>query len=106
MPKIVLAATVLASIGLAAGLVVWLTGGSSEKQTLSHAAYMQLFVRATPGKTTTAVLDTWPKPPYQDYHDGFQNHCYEWIDKAIALQSIRLYNLCFKHGKLVSKSLA
>ena len=41
---------------------------------------------------------TWPKPPYQDFHDGDGNHCLEWIDQAKTL-----YDLCFdKAGLLVS----
>jgi hypothetical protein len=95
-----------AAVAVAVGLTVWLTRGDDAPSTLSHTQYMRLFARAVPGETTTAVLENWPKPPYQDYHDGSRNHCYEWIDRSIPLRSVRLYDLCFKSGKLVSKSLA
>jgi hypothetical protein len=104
--KIALTAAVVAAIALAAGLTVWLTSGGGTKASISHDAYLRLWAGAVPGETTTKVLDEWPKPPYQTYSDGFRNQCYEWLDKSIPLRSASLYNLCFKHGKLVSKSLA
>jgi hypothetical protein len=87
-------------VALAAGIALSRPMGGGGSKKVSHAAYMQMYTAAVPGKTENSILDQWPKPPYQSYHDNFNDHCYQWIDKPVAL-----YNLCFKDGKLVSKDL-
>ncbi len=98
--KIAVAVAVVAAVALAVVLTVSLTS-SSKPAPLSPAAYVQLFAAATVGKTQlSTVLDTWPKEPYQDFHDGSGNHCLEWFDRARSI----LYDLCFdKAGALISK---
>jgi hypothetical protein len=99
--KIILVAAAVAIIALAVGLTIWLTSGGSKKTT-SHAEYARLFAAAVVGKTTISVVDQWPKPPYQDFHDGNGNHCFEWFDKP-ATGGGTLYDLCFdKKGVLIS----
>ena len=92
-------------IAVALALVGWLVASrdnsaSDRLASLSHSGYAQLWQQAVAGHSTTQILNDWPKP-YQHYSDGSGNDCYEWDDKPV-----RLYNLCFKHGVLVSKSLA
>lgn len=100
-------------IVLAVALVIG-TGGSSGKTAASPATsvsdttpadeiapadaghYAALFASLEVGKTTIGILKKWPKP-YQDYHDQFGEHCYEW--KAARL----LYDLCFKKNVLALK---
>src|SRR5579862_6876419 len=96
-----LAAVAVALAGIAVGLSLWLTSGStSGSKPLSHVGYVRLFLTTTIGQTTiTNVEQTWPKPPYQDFHDGNGDHCLEWIDPVKTL-----YDLCFdKSGRLVRK---
>jgi hypothetical protein len=96
--KILIGAAVVVIVALAVGLTLWLT--SDDEQTpLSHEAYAQLYDRAVLQQTRIAVIDDWPKPPYQDFHDNAQNRCFEWWDKPVAL-----YTLCFKNGLLASKN--
>jgi hypothetical protein len=98
-PAAIAVAVVLA--GLAVGLALWLTSGStSTPKPLSHAGYVHLFLAAAVGKTSiNTVESTWPKPPYQDFHDGAGNHCLEYIDPLKDL-----YDLCFnKAGLLISR---
>jgi hypothetical protein len=90
--------TALLMISLALGLSLWLTTHGKKAPPTSRV-YAQLWASAVVGKTTIRVLDRWPKP-YQTYRDNEANQCYEWDDKGL------LYNLCFKHGKLVAASLA
>jgi hypothetical protein len=75
--KALLAMAVLVIVALAAGLTVWLTRDENKPAT-APVRYSQLFQQAVVGKTTVRVLDTWPKPPYQTYHDNNDNRCYEW----------------------------
>ena len=89
----------LAAGGLAVGLTLWLTRGGA-KPPPSHEEYALLFRTAARRQSQSAVLKRWPEP-YNTYHDGGGNRCYEWFDKGVAL-----YNLCFKNGKLFSKELA
>lgn len=104
-------AAAIVVLGLAIGLPLGLrssggshstasTTGTNASSKLSHAAYAHLYEAATIGKTTDAVLDKWPKPPYQRYHSGSGLLCYEWYDKPVAL-----YNLCF-NGKGVLQDKA
>ena len=95
----VIAAAAVVVVGLAVGLTVWLTNGSSEPAPPTHQAYQQLFTSAVVRQTRIAVLDKWPKP-YQTYHDSYKHQCYEWWDKPVAL-----YSLCFKDGTLVNKDI-
>jgi hypothetical protein len=90
-------------LALAGGLAAWLTSGSSSS-TASHAEYARLFESAVLGKTTVSEVEkSWPQPPYQNFHDGTGNHCFEWFDKPAVGNGI-LYDLCFgKNGVLVSK---
>jgi hypothetical protein len=97
--RIAIAAAGLSLIGLAVGLTLWLTSGSSKSQP-SPQAYAGLYAAAIDGKTTTGILDQWPKP-YETYHDSNGSQCYEWFDRPSIL-----YNLCFKNGVLKSKGLA
>jgi hypothetical protein len=85
---------------LAGGLVYAFAGGGKSETTLNHVAYARLWTKTTRGTPVATVLGSWPAP-YQTYHDGFQNMCYEWWDSPV-----RLYNLCFKKGVLVTKSFA
>jgi hypothetical protein len=98
--KLVAAGAVVAAAALAVGLTLWLTSGSSSAKPLSHASYAHLYVAATVGTTNIAsVRSTWPKPPYQDYHDNMGNHCLEWFDRPAVL-----YDLCFnQRGVLATK---
>ena len=90
---------VIVLAGLAAGLAIGLsTSGSTPP--LSHVAYARLWVRTTIGSPRAEVLSDWPKHPYQSYLDGFQNQCFEWWDKPL-----NLYNLCFRKGILITKSI-
>jgi hypothetical protein len=66
----------------------------------SHAELREMYLAAVPGKTRVGVVSSWPNPPYQKYHDNFSDTCYQWLDKPVAL-----YNLCFKHGTLVIKTI-
>jgi hypothetical protein len=81
-----------------------MSSGSSPKSdrpsSLTHLGYATLWQETVAGHTKITILNKWPKP-YQHYSDGTGNDCYEWDDKPL-----RLYNLCFKNGLLVSKSLA
>jgi hypothetical protein len=88
----------LVVVGLAVGLTLGLSGG--KKSTMSHAGYARLWTSTSVGSQQAAVLKRWPKP-YNVYHDGFSNQCYEWSDYPAYL-----YNLCFKKGILITKSLA
>jgi hypothetical protein len=88
----------LVVVGLAVGLTLGLTGGKQTK--LDHAGYARLWTTTSVGSQQAAVLKRWPKP-YSVYHDGFANQCYEWSDYPAYL-----YNLCFKKGVLITKSLA
>jgi hypothetical protein len=96
--KLVIAVSVVV-IGVAVGLAVGLSGGGS-KPTLTHVAYARLWTRTVIGTPRTTVLSNWPKP-YQTYPDGFKNQCFEWWDRPLSL-----YNLCFRKGVLVTKSIA
>ncbi len=87
-------------VALALGLSLWLTlRSSSTVEPLSQASYVHLLRATAIGKTSIASVEsTWPKPPYQDFHDGNGNHCLEWIDDEKTL-----YDLCFdKTGLLIS----
>jgi hypothetical protein len=100
--KLIVAVATLAIVALAAGLTLWLTSGGS-KAPLSHAEYANLYNEAVVGQTRISVVATWPKPPYQDYHDGNGNHCLEWFDRASVSAGV-LYDLCFdKSGVLATK---
>jgi len=85
---------------VAVALVVVLTKSDSKPQELNHVAYARLWSGTAVGTQLDTVLAKWPEP-YQTYSDGFKNQCYEWWDKPLSL-----YNLCFKKGVLVTKSLA
>ena len=100
-----LAALVTAAVVI--GAVLWATqGGSSRLQLpLSHQAYAALYTGAIDGKTTSAVLKKWPKPPYQTFKSPVSksqiDQCYEWYDKPVAL-----YTLCFNSkGVLDNKAI-
>jgi hypothetical protein len=105
--KIALVATIV-TVAAVIGVTVWATrtghsAGSGLPST--HQEYAELFARATAGKTTTAVLNDWPKPPYQSFSSPVSktqiDHCYEWYDKPVAL-----YTLCFtKAGVLDNKEI-
>src|SRR5437879_12510371 len=99
-----LVAATVAAFGLRIGLPVGLRSGDKGKAPavgkLTHAQYAHLYKSATIGTTPIAVLDQWPKPPYQRYHDGKGDLCFEWFDKPVAL-----YNLCFKDDVLVDKAI-
>jgi hypothetical protein len=108
---ILIGVAVIVVLGLGIGLPLGLSSsGSSSGQTLtattstshlSHDAYARLYGAATLGKTTTNVLNRWPKPPYQRYRSGSGLLCYEWFDKPVAL-----YNLCFNgKGVLTDKAI-
>ena len=95
----------IAGILLALALLGWFVASrgsstSDHPDSLSHSGYAKLWEEAVAGRSTTRILTEWP-PPYQHYTDGNANDCYEWDDRPV-----RLYNLCFKHKILVSKSLA
>jgi hypothetical protein len=95
-----LAAIAVALAGLGVGIGLWLTLGSTSRPApLTQASYVHLLRATTIGRTSIKTVEsTWPKPPYQDFHDGVGNHCLEWID-----QTKTLYDLCFdKAGLLVS----
>jgi hypothetical protein len=97
-----LGAVAFVGIVVAVGVVVMKVtsdNGSSSHQ-LNHVAYARLWSGTTVGSRLDAVLAKWPEP-YQTYSDGFKNQCYEWWDRPLSL-----YNLCFKKGVLVTKSLA
>jgi hypothetical protein len=97
--RIAFGAGAVAIVALAVGLGVWLSTRGS-KPTLSNAAYAQLFGRAVVRETRIAVLDQWPKPPYQSFHDNFGDQCFQWFDRPAKA----LYTLCFKNGLLEIKS--
>jgi hypothetical protein len=91
---------VVAVAVVVAVLAISLSGGSSKPPGLTHLAYARLWTRTVIGTPRTTVLANWPKP-YQTYPDGFKNQCFEWWDKPLSL-----YNLCFRRGVLVTKSIA
>ena len=86
-------------VGVAVGLTLVLTAGGT-KPAVTHVAYARLWTKTIIGTPRATVLGTWPKP-YQTYPDGFKNQCFEWWDRPFSL-----YNLCFKKGVLVTKSIA
>jgi hypothetical protein len=102
--QLAVAAATVAAVGLAVGLTLGLRGGDEKKgpavRNLTHAEYAHLYKSAVIGTTRIAVLDRWPKPPYQRYHDGKGDLCFEWFDKPVAL-----YNLCFKNDVLADKAI-
>jgi hypothetical protein len=98
--NVTLVGIAVALVGLAIGLALWLSlRSTSAPKALTQASYAHLLSDTTIGKTTIETVEsTWPKPPYQDFHDGNGNHCLEWIDQVKTL-----YDLCFdKTGLLVS----
>ena len=93
-----LVAIAVALAGLAVGLSLWLTLGSTSHKPLSHVGYVRLYLATTVGKTSMkSVETTWPKPPYQDYHSNNGDHCLEWIDPVKTL-----YDLCFNKAGLLA----
>jgi hypothetical protein len=98
--KIALGAGAVAIIAVIAASSVVVFMRNSDKATLSDAGYARLFEQAVVNKTTIAVLDRWPKPPYQTFGDNFHNQYYEWLDA----RPKALYTLCFKGGLLEIKS--
>jgi hypothetical protein len=86
--------------GASVALAVGLSGGGSTP-TLTHVAFARLYTETAIGDSRTKVMSEWPKKPYQTYSDGFKNQCFEWWDRPLSL-----YNLCFRKGVLVTKSLA
>ena len=104
--RLALAAVALAaSAGVATGLVLTLTGGSTR---LSDADYARLFRESRVGEPMAAVLARWPKDVYQQYADNLNDECYEWQDNRLGKGSnlaSHLYNLCFKRGVLRSKEV-
>jgi hypothetical protein len=94
--------TAVAVVALGVGIGLWVSssGTTSTSGTAGRASYATLWREAVAGKTRMDVLRRWPKP-YQHYVDGNANDCYEWEQKPV-----KLYNLCFKHGVLQTKSLA
>jgi hypothetical protein len=89
--------TVVAAVAIVLAITL---GGSSSKPKLSHVAYARLWTRTVIGASRETVLGDWPTP-YQSYPDGFKNQCFEWWDRPFSL-----YNLCFRKGVLVTKSIA
>ena len=88
---------------VAVGLGIWLStrdDSTTTVPTLSHVAYARLWNATVIGTPQATVLAKWPEP-YQVYPDNFKNDCFEWWDKPQ-----HLYNLCFKEGVLVAKSIA
>jgi hypothetical protein len=81
-----------------AGIVISRSNGKAGVP--SHAVYARMYAAAIPGKTRISVLDQWPKPPYQSYHDNFDDQCYQWREVHVAL-----YNLCFRRGTLAFKTV-
>ena len=67
--------------------------------TFDHMRYVRSFDSTTIGKTRISLLVQWPKP-YQSYHDQSGHSCFEWWDKPL-----NLYNLCFRKGVLITKSI-
>ena len=98
-----LVAVVVGVAGLAVGLTLGVRSGAA-KAPPSHAEYVRLYRAAKIGATRIAdIRKAWPKPPYQDYHDGSGNHCLEWFDKARKGGGM-LFDLCFnKKGVLLTK---
>jgi hypothetical protein len=98
--NVTLVGIAVALAGVAIGVALWLTLRSSSAKPLTQADYAHLLHASTIGKTSIETVEsTWPKPPYQDFHDGNGNHCLEWIDQVKTL-----YDLCFdKAGLLVSQ---
>jgi hypothetical protein len=96
---IAVGAGAVAIVALAVGLGVWFSTRSTQP-TLTSAAYAQLYSRAVVHKTRIRVLDQWPKPPYQSFHDNFDDQCFQWLDSPAKA----LYTLCFKRGLLAIKS--
>jgi hypothetical protein len=101
--KILLVGAVIVAAGLAVGLTLGLRSGGA-KAPPSHAEYVRLYEAATVGSTRIAdVENEWPQPPYQNYHDGNGNHCFEWFDKPDTGAGM-LFDLCFdKKGVLLTK---
>jgi hypothetical protein len=96
--RLVLAALVVVVIAVGVALGIWLT--EDDKQPLTHDEYAKLYAQAVPQQSRIEIVDDWPKPPYQDFKDNAQNHCFEWSDQPVAL-----YTLCFnKNGVLSSKN--
>jgi hypothetical protein len=93
------------AVGAAVAVVPLTVGlGSGGASTPTHATYVRLYKAAIVGKTRITVVNLWPKPPYQNYHDGTGNHCFEWLEKNRSAGYGILYDLCFsKKGVLVSK---
>ena len=99
--RLVVGASVIAlGVVVAIVLAIVLTSGGKSARSLNHVAYARLWTKTTKGSPIAQVLGDWPAP-YQTYHDGFKNLCYEWWDRPV-----NLYNLCFKKGVLVTKSIA
>jgi hypothetical protein len=85
---------------VAAGLSLGLTrggGGPSGNDTATGLSWAQRFTDSRIGGKMDAVLALWPKIPYQHYSDNLKDDCYEW-------QGDNLYDLCFKHGVLRTKT--
>jgi len=97
----------LAVVGIAVGLSLALIGGGGSKQ-LTHADFVRLWQGTNVGEPAAAVLARWPKTPYQHYSDSAGNDCYEFADASApghGSMPQNLYNLCFKHGVLLTKTL-
>jgi hypothetical protein len=101
--KIILIVVVVVVVGLALGLFFGLRSSDSNAAP-THAEYVRLYQAATVGTMRIAQVEQeWPQPPYQDYHDGNGNHCFEWFDKPEVGQGM-LFDLCFdKKGVLLTK---
>jgi hypothetical protein len=69
---------------------------ASQPKSFTNAQYQRAFSIAKVGKTSIAVIKTWP-PPYQHYTDQYGQQCYEWNDVGQAL-----YNMCFKKNGLLA----
>jgi hypothetical protein len=98
--RIAVGAGAVAIVALAVGLGVWLSTQSTKPPPLTDVAYARLFNRAVVHRTRIDVLDQWPKPPYQTFHDNFRDQCFEWLDSPAKA----VYTLCFKNGLLAIKS--
>jgi hypothetical protein len=98
--RVVMIVAIAVFAAVAVGLTVWLTRGDDSEPQLSHEAYAQLYDDAIVGKTRyEAVVEQWPKEPYQDFHDSNGNRCLEWYDEPVFL-----YDLCFdEEGVLANK---
>jgi hypothetical protein len=98
-------AAVFAAAAAAVALTITLTGGGGSKQPshsdqLSDADFARLWHGTHVGEPEEAVLERWPKDPYQHYTDNLKDDCFEWSDEPLYL-----YNLCFSDGVLRSKDL-